>query len=423
MALTASQVSALKPTHKRQRVSCGNSLLLIVEPIKSDGKGGGKSFVGTTRFPPGRGGKQVDVRIGVYGKKSGQFTLKSAQEKWDEIREWSKQEGKNPKEYPKQQRVELIKQLNAPTLQTAVDGYLASVNLRASTLNDYKNVLAHSILPGLGASTPLKQFTWSLEQSDGRTGRQVILEWKKGIEKRAPVQADKALMVLRQVFGYALDQGWMEHPNPALGSKHAKSVHKTKHHATISWDQLPEFFSALHRNEPKGSFVVVSAVKITFLTFLRVGSLAGLRWEELDYERDLWVVPAERMKNNKEHLVPLTEPLKQVLEQLRELNGDQDYAFFTGRSGKYPHMNPSSITNHLKNLGYSGLLVGHGVRSIALTEGQQVLKFPAEVIQRQMAHVVGDKVRQAYDQSQMLDERRKFMVSWCDALLAQGLKV
>jgi len=45
------------------------------------------------------------------------------------------------------------------------------------------------------------------------------------------------------------------------------------------------------------------------------------------------------------------------------------------------------------------------------------------VIQRQMAHVIGDKVRQAYDRSEFLEERRKFMVSWCDALLAQGLTV
>ena len=54
-------------------ISCGESLLLIVE---SEKRGGGKSLVGTTRFPSGRKGKQVDVRIGVFGKKAGQFTLK-----------------------------------------------------------------------------------------------------------------------------------------------------------------------------------------------------------------------------------------------------------------------------------------------------------------------------------------------------------
>ena len=69
----ASQVAAITATDKRQRISCGESLLLIVE---SEKRGGGKSFVGTTRFPSGRKGKQVDVRIGVFGKKVGQFTSK-----------------------------------------------------------------------------------------------------------------------------------------------------------------------------------------------------------------------------------------------------------------------------------------------------------------------------------------------------------
>ena len=59
-------------------------------------------------------------------------------------------------------------------------------------------------------------------------------------------------------------------------------------------------------------------------------------------------------------------PLKDVLEQLRELNGDQDYAFFTGRTGKYPHMHPSSINSHLIKMGYKGMLVGHGVRHFFL---------------------------------------------------------
>ena len=72
MPLTASQVTAITATDKRQRISCGESLLLIVE---SEKRGGGKSFVGTTRFPSGRKGKQVDVRIGVFVKKVGQFTL------------------------------------------------------------------------------------------------------------------------------------------------------------------------------------------------------------------------------------------------------------------------------------------------------------------------------------------------------------
>ena len=84
-------------------------------------------------------------------------------------------------------------------------------------------------------------------------------------------------------------------------------------------------------------------------------------------------------------------------------------------------MNPSSINAHLIRMGYKGILVGHGVRSVPLAAGQEIIDFSHEVIQRQMAHSVGDRVRQAYDRSQMMDERRKFMIAWCDALVEQGL--
>ena len=86
--------------------------------------------------------------------------------------------------------------------------------------------------------------------------------------------------------------GRMQPPNPALGSKGAKSKHEPKHHPTLEWNQLPDFFDAGHKNDPKGSFVVVSAVKVLFLTFLRVNSLAGLRWDGLDDKKGIWTVPA-----------------------------------------------------------------------------------------------------------------------------------
>ena len=72
-------------------------------------------------------------------------------------------------------------------------------------------------------------------------------------------------------------------------------------------------------------------------------------------------------------------------------------------------------------MGYGGLTTAHGFRHLALTAGQEVLKVDHEIIQRQMAHSFGDKIRGHYDKSQMLDERRDFMIQWCDALVDQGL--
>jgi integrase len=129
------------------------------------------------------------------------------------------------------------------------------------------------------------------------------------------------------------------------------------------------------------------------------------------------------MKNGQEHLVPLTDPLREVLETLRKVNGDEEFVFASFRKRSTAYLNPYSINQHFIRMGYKGVQTAHGLRRTALTAGQDVLGFSSDLIQRQMAHALGDKVRQSYDQSQLLDERKEFMVAWCDALLERGMKV
>ena len=143
--------------------------------------------------------------------------------------------------------------------------------------------------------------------------------------------------------------------------------------------------------------------------------------KEFDLKQDLWTIPAERMKTGRAHQVPLTDPLKDALEILRLLFGHQEYVFFSPRGWTFPHVHWDSLNNHLKNMGYKGLTTAHGFRHLALTAGQEVLKVDHEIIQRQMAHTFGDKIRGSYDKSQMMEERRDFMVAWSDALVEQGL--
>ena len=72
MPLSDSNLRAIKAGPKRMVVGAGNTLFVVGESV---GKGGGKSFVGTNSFPPGRSGKQVEVRIGPYGRGAGKWTL------------------------------------------------------------------------------------------------------------------------------------------------------------------------------------------------------------------------------------------------------------------------------------------------------------------------------------------------------------
>ena len=91
MPLSDSELKALKADAKRKVVSAGDSLFVVVESV---GKGGGKSFNGRTRLPSGRSGKQVEVRIGPYGRGAGKWTLKAARKGWDDIGTWSREAGR-----------------------------------------------------------------------------------------------------------------------------------------------------------------------------------------------------------------------------------------------------------------------------------------------------------------------------------------
>ena len=148
MPLSDSELKALKADAKRKVVSAGDSLFVVVESV---GKGGGKSFIGRTRFPPGRSGKQVEVRIGPYGRGAGKWTLKSAREKWE-----------------------------GPTFQQLVDAYLAwgatkrPKPMKPRTAQDNRNKLLNQMKPELGADTPVKQLSWDGTGKDYRTSREVV---------------------------------------------------------------------------------------------------------------------------------------------------------------------------------------------------------------------------------------------------------
>ena len=113
-----------------------------------------------------------------------------------------------------------------------------------------------------------------------------------------------------------------------------------------------------------------------------------------------------------------------LLKQAKQMNGDLPYVFGPVREhSRYPHLDPESPNNLLKALGYRGVLRAHRWCSLPLTAGQEVLKAPHDIIHRQMRHLIGEKVREAYDKSLMLEERREFQEQWCVLLVKKGLKI
>jgi hypothetical protein len=145
------------------------------------------------------------------------------------------------------------------------------------------------------------------------------------------------------------------------------------------------------------------------------------RWDEFDFDAKEWRVPAARMKGTKEqkastepHVVPLARQTIELLEQLRQFTGRYPL-LFPGTKNRYVQpMSAETINKALKSLGFEGKQTGHGFRGLASTIMNDRSGLNPEAIERQLAHVVGGKVRRAYNHAQQMDERRQLMQWWAD---------
>ena len=100
--VTDKEIQEVRPNIKRQRLSCGQSLYVMIEPI-SKAKNS-KSFVGNIRFPSGSKGKQIEVRIGPYGEGDNRYKLKKAKDEWDRLRKLSRKLNKDPRDIQIEER-------------------------------------------------------------------------------------------------------------------------------------------------------------------------------------------------------------------------------------------------------------------------------------------------------------------------------
>lgn len=142
---------------------------------------------------------------------------------------------------------------------------------------------------------------------------------------------------------------------------------------------------------------------------MRPSEASGTQWAEIDFDLSLWVIPAERMKAKREHVVPLSKQALDILEVMRSVSGNRQYVFPSRNDPKQP-MNSQTANAALKRIGYGGKLVAHGLRSIASTALNEA-SFNPDVIESALAHSDKNEVRRAYNRSTYL-EQRKDMMSW-----------
>ena len=221
----------------------------------------------------------------------------------------------------------------------------------------------------------------------------------------------RILQTCGQIFRYAIVTGRAEQ-DPAAALRGALIPAKREHHAYLSANEMPEFMQKL--SEYDGDKATQLALRLIVLTFVRTQELIGARWEEVDFQKAEWRIPAIRMKMNEIHIVPLSQQSLFVFRQLRNMNEKSDLVF-PSRSNAFKCMSNNTMLFALYRMGYHSQTTVHGFRSTASTILNE-LGYRSDVIERQLSHGERNKIRAAYNHAQYLPERRTMMQGWADHL-------
>ena len=163
-----------------------------------------------------------------------------------------------------------------------------------------------------------------------------------------------------------------------------------------------------------------AALKLSAYLFARPGEVRRMEWSEIDFDECRWMIPAEKVKTRTAHIVPLSKQAIEVLKDLQPLTGQYDFVFPGVRSKSRP-MSDNTVRQAIRRLGYDNTqMTAHGFRAMASTTLYEI-GYSSDLIERQLAHVVGNDVRRAYDRSENLPERKAMMQRYSDCL--DGLRV
>ena len=172
----------------------------------------------------------------------------------------------------------------------------------------------------------------------------------------------------------------------------------------------------------QGGPVLRAALKLAPILFQRPGNLRTMRWDDIDWERALWSIPSEDMKrtkaekiNGQAHEVPLPRQALEVLRDLQKLTGSGVYVFPGLRDHSKP-MSEAAVSAALHAMGYKGIHTWHGYRATGRTILRQVLKYPKDIIEAQLAHTGQITHGGAYDRATHLEERAEMLDKWADYL-------
>jgi len=386
MALTEIAAKNAKPQSGQYKLSAGDGMYLLIKPT------GGKYWRLKYRYA----GKEKIYAIGVYPE----ISLKLARELKDDIRV-KLRNGIDPT--AERKAIKQQKSLNAEnTFKTIAlewlekqEGKWTEKHIKA-TRHRMESNLFHAL-----GNRPIKEIT-----------PPELLAVLKKMEGRGAIDlAHRGQQTAGQIFRYAIATGRAERDISA-DLRGALKTQKKESHAYLKEGELPEFLQKLENYD--GDPQTQIATKLLLLTFVRTGELRAAKWEEVNFDKAEWRIPAARMKMRETHIVPLSKQALALFEKMRKMTGNYE-CIFPNRNKPSKSMSENTILFALYRMGYHSRTTAHGFRATASTILHEH-GFASDYIEAQLAHAKRNKVRASYDHAKYLKQRHELMQWWADFL-------
>jgi integrase len=242
---------------------------------------------------------------------------------------------------------------------------------------------------------------------------------------------------IEAVLDWAKVRGYRTGENPARWRGHldkllpAKSkVRKVEHHPALPYGQIGVFVSVLREREG----MAAKALQFTILTVARSDETISMRGDEIDMAAKLWTVPPERMKGNREHRVPLSEPALAIIREMIPAGPEsigRKYVFRGAKPGR--PLSNMAMLELIRRMNAEREVVGlpkwmdpkqggrevvpHGFRSSFRDWAAERTNFAREVAEAALAHIDGDETERAYQRGDLFEKRRRLMTAWADYCL------
>lgn len=381
--LTDKAIRALKPQAKDYKVSDGKGLFALV---RTDG-------AIWWRFRYRVGGREKLISLGTYPDTS----LKLARQKRQTARE-QLANGIDPSEARKAERAS-----QSNTFETIAREWLRlEKRMKATTVAQLRRRLETYAFRQLG-----KKPIQAIKAPD-------VLAVLRTIENRGTIEtAHRVKSVIGRIFRYAVATGRAER-DPTADLKGALASVETRHFAGLTDKyRVGDLLRAI--DGYSGQLVTAAALRLQPHVFLRPSELRNGAWDEVDLGAAQWLIPGDRMKMRRDHVVPLSEQSLAILEDLRQVTGAGRLIFPSLRSSSRP-LSENTVNAALRTLGFGkNEQTGHGFRTTASTLLHD-LGWDSALIELQLAHADRNKVRASYNRAERLPERAKMMQAWSDYL-------